>query len=202
MTDAAYDYLTLELPPGRAAWEALREEVRDRYAPALKAAGGEVVGLFSPQLGFSANEGILLVRWPGGTSGAIQNSLKSAQVRARDPLTATLRPATADVLKPGGIYVHRWFTVAPANVETFVDLSGQAWPSFEAGFDTNIFGLFRAASLAANGDVCLLLLTRYADHGVWEASRQPAPRAREAFASRHELTTLTIARSSLLLPIG
>ena len=197
---AAYDYFTLELPPGRAAWEALRREVRDAYAPALKAAGGEVIGLFSPQLGFAANEGILLVRWPGGASGAVPN-LRGAQVRARDPLAATLRPADGDVPKPGGIYVHRWFTVAPANVETFVTLSGQAWPSFEAGFDTNIFGLFRASSPAPNGDVALLLLTRYADHGVWEASRQPAPQAREAFANRHELTTLTIARSSLLVSL-
>jgi hypothetical protein len=199
---AAYDYFTLELPPGRAAWEALRTEIRDSYAPALKTVGGEVVGLFSPQLGFAANEGVLLVRWPDEVSGAVPN-LKGAQVRARDPLAATLRPAgDSDLPKPGGIYVHRWFTVATANVEAFVDLSGQAWPSFEAGFDTNIFGLFRAAAPPANGEVRMLLLTRYADHGVWEASRQPATTAREAFSNRHELTTWTIARSSLLLPIG
>ena len=198
---AAYDYFTLELPPGRASWEALRAEVGDSYAPALKGVGGEVVGLFSPQLGFASNEGVLLVRWPNGTSGATPN-LNSAQVRARDPIAATLRPEAGGVPKPGGIYVHRWFTVAPANVEAFVELSGQAWPSFEAGFDTNIFGLFCATAPTANGDVRMLLLTRYADHGVWEASRQPATSAREAFSNRHELTTSTIARSSLLLPLG
>jgi hypothetical protein len=198
---AAYDYLSFELPPGRAAWEALRGEVRDIVTPAVRTAGGEVVGLFSPQLGFAANEGALLLRWPAGLAGA-QPALKVGQLTSRDRLFATLRPTADDLPKPGGIYVHRWFTVAPANVDTFVDLSGQAWPSFEAGFDTNIFGLFRAEAPAANGDVRMLLLTRYADHGVWEASRQPAPKAREAFGNRHELTTSTIARSSLLVGLG
>jgi hypothetical protein len=195
---AAYDYLGLELPPGRAAWEALRAEVRDIVAPAVRTAGGEIIGLFSPQLGFAANEAVLVLRWPGGIAGA-QPALKGARLASRDRLFATLRPAAEDLPKPGGIYVHRWFTVAPANLDTFVKLSGQAWPSFEAGFDTKIFGLFRAEAPAANGDVRMLLLTRYADHGVWEASRQPAPTAREAFGSRHELTTTTIARSSVLV---
>jgi hypothetical protein len=197
---AVYEYLNFELPPGRAAWEALRAEMRDVATPAIRTAGGEVLGLFSPQLGFAANEAALLLRWPVGLAAA-QPALKGAELVSRDRLFATLRPAKEDVPKPGGIYVHRWFHVAPANLDTFVGLSGEAWPSFEAGFDTNVFGLFRAEAPAANGDVRMLLLTRYADHGVWEASRQPAATARDAFASRHALTTYTIARSSSLAPL-
>ena len=196
---ATYDYITFELPPGRPAWEALRAEAKGRWVAGVEAAGGTVLGLFSPQIGFASNEAVLLVRWPGAT-GAIPE-LKSASRRAADHLAATLRPADNDTPRPGGIYVHRWFTVAQANLERFIDLSGQAWPSFEAGFDSNIFGLFRAREPAANGDVRMLLLTRYADHGVWEASRQPAAAARDAFANRHTLTTSTIARSSTLLPL-
>jgi hypothetical protein len=200
---SAYDYLTLELAPGRAAWAGLRAQMQSRTLPAIRVAGGTALGLFSPQLGFAANEAVLLVRWPDEARAdprAIE--LENIQVRARDRLIATLRPADSDAPKPGGIYVHRWFTVAAANVESFVGLSGQAWPSFEGGFDSNIFGLFRADEPAANGDVRMLLLTRYADHGVWEASRQPAATARDAFGARHELTTSTIARSSLLLPLA
>jgi hypothetical protein len=191
-----YDYLTLELAAGRAAWEALRAQLKIHVVPAVRGADGEVLGLFFPQIGFASNEAVLLVRW-AGQAGTVE--IENAAVRLRDRLAATLRPADGDRPKPGGIYVHRWFTVAPANVETFVDLSGQAWPSFEAGFDTNIFGLFRAEAAAPNGDVRMLLLTRYADHGVWEASRQPSAAARDAFGARHELITSTIARSSLLL---
>jgi hypothetical protein len=195
----AYDYLTLELPPGRAAWEALRSQMKTHVAPAVRDAGGEVLGLFFPQIGFASNEAVLLVRWTH-QAGAFE--IENVQVRSRDRLTPTLRPADGDRPKPGGIYVHRWFTVAPANVDTFIGLSGQAWPSFEGGFDSNIFGLFRATTAAPNGDVRMLLLTRYADHGVWEASRQPSAAARDAFGARHELTTSTIARSSLLLSPG
>jgi hypothetical protein len=196
---ATYDYLGLELPPGRPAWEALRVEMKASLVPAVQATGGAVIGLFFPQIGFASNAATLLVRWPG-TTGAVPG-LDSASLRTNDRLAATLRPADTDRPKPGGIYVHRWFTVAPANLETFISLSGQAWPSFEGGFDSNIFGLFRASEPAANGDVRMLLLTRYADHGVWEASRQPSATARDAFASRHALTTSTIARSSSLLPL-
>ena len=199
----AYDYLTLELAPGRAAWEGLRAHLPSQVIPAVHTAGGQALGLFSPQLGFAANEAVLLLRWPDeARANPAVIDIENIQVRSRDRLTATLRPADDDTPKPGGIYVHRWFTVAPANVETFVALSGQAWSSFEAGFDTNIFGLFRANDPAPNGDVRMLLLTRYADHGVWEASRQPSPQAREAFGSRHELTTSTIARSSLLVTLS
>ena len=198
---AVYDYLNLELPSGRAAWDALRAQMQALVTPNVRAAGGDVVGLFFPQLGFASNEAVLLLRWPDAAhADQAAIAIGAVQVRARDRLAATLRPADSDTPKPGGIYVHRWFTVAPANLETFIDLSGQAWPSFEAGFDTNIFGLFRAAATAPNGDVRMLLLTRYADHGVWEASRQPAATARDAFGARHELTTSTIGRSSLLLP--
>ena len=197
---AAYDYLTLELPPGRAAWEALRVQMRTHVTPNVRAAAGDVVGLFFPQLGFASNEAVLLLRWRDAAhADQAAIAIDAVEVRARDRLTATLRPADGDAPKPGGVYVHRWFTVAPDNVPTFIDLSGQAWPSFEAGFDTNIFGLFRAREPAPNGDVRMLLLTRYADHGVWEASRQPAATARDAFGARHELTTSTIGRSSLLL---
>jgi hypothetical protein len=197
---ASYDYVPLELPSGRAAWEALRSEVRDSLAPAIRGAGGQVLGLFSPQLGFAANEGVLLIGWPGAP-GVIPG-LQGARSGVGDRLVATLRPTNGDVPKAGGIYVHRWFTVAPANLESFISLSGQAWPSFEAGFDTNIFGLFRAETRASGGDVRMLLLTRYADHRVWEASRQPAPTAREAFGNRHDLTTWTIARSSVLVSLA
>ncbi|HEX4184054.1 MAG TPA: hypothetical protein VHY34_12430 [Caulobacteraceae bacterium] len=202
MSVAVYDYVAFELPAGRAAWDSLRGQMRTAVVPAVRAAAGQVLGVFFPQLGFAANEGALLVRWPEeAAADKASIDVPGATVRSRDQLRATLRPGDADAPKPGGIYVHRWFTVAPANVETFVGLSGQAWPSFEAGFDSNIFGLFRADAPAANGDARMLLLTRYADHGVWEASRQPAPTAREAFGSRHELTTSTIARSSILLSL-
>ena len=43
----------------------------------------------------------------------------------------------------------------------------------------------------------LLLLTYYASHGEWEASRDQTRDPNGLFAQRHELTRSTIGRSSL-----
>ena len=84
-------------------------------------------------------------------------------------LTPTLRPADDAIPKAGGIYVHRWFEVEAGAADEFVELSGRGWERFEAQFDTQIFGLFRAGVTPADteaGAQRLLLLTRYAGHGV------------------------------------
>ena len=156
-----------------------------------------MLGLFFPQLGFASNEAVLVVRWlDEARAGRGVVKIDRVQLRLRDRLTATLRPTASDAPQFGGVDVHRWFTVALANVERFVDLSGRAWPSFEAGFDTNIFGLFRAKDATPREDSRLLLLTRHADQCVWEASREPPNEARVAFGARRDLTTSTITRSS------
>jgi hypothetical protein len=88
-------------------------------------------------------------------------------------------------------------------VADFVDLSGRAWGGFEGAYDTEVFGLFTAEPTPNdhdNGQARLLLLTWYASHGVWEASREQPSDPRSLFAQRHELTRSTIGRSSLLVP--
>ena len=62
---AMYDYLVLDLdnakdggPPARAYAAAVRAK-----AAGVAAAGGEIVGLFTPQLGWVARQAALLVRW-------------------------------------------------------------------------------------------------------------------------------------------
>ena len=190
----SYDYFSLTLKRVPTPHQAL--------AAHLRGLPDGIVGQFSPQLGWANNEAAVLVRRPDSapaTGLAAPDLIANAKL---ERLTPTLRPSDDAAPKPGGIYVHRWFEVEAGAADEFVELSGQGWQRFEAQFDTNIFGLFRAEAAAPNGDVRMLLLTRYADHGVWEASRQPSTTAREAFGSRHELTTSTIARSSLLVPLG
>ena len=74
--------------------------------------------------------------------------------------------------------------------------------SSKARFDTKIFGLFHANQTQTQtpfGHTRLLLLTRYASHGVWEDSRDPSTEAMVIFAQRQLLTRHTIASSSLLV---
>lgn len=203
---AAYDYLFVTLHRAAAPHVALAEHLREVAGPALQASGGEVVGQFAPQLGWANAEGAVLVRWSGapGDVAPIANAGLLASARV-DRLTPTIRPADADRPTPGGVYVHRWFEVEAGAADEFVGLSGEGWKRFESLFDARIFGLLKAEPSAedhAAGVVRLLLLTRYASHGVWEESRDPTTEAMQIFARRQQLTRRTWAASTRLVPAG
>jgi hypothetical protein len=199
---AHYDYLTFSLVRGRQAWTDFAAHLRS-VTPKIASAGGEVVGLFQPQLGFASNEAVVLLRWPdSGKPDRMRDLDQAPGVNTMHPekLTPTVRPADGDTLKPGGIHVHRWFTVDADSVADFVSLSNRAWTNFEGNYDTQIFGLFTAERTAADvrdGAGRLLLLTWYASHGVWENSREQTRDPEGLFAKRHMLTRTTIGRSSL-----
>lgn len=198
---AAYDYLFLELNRGPAA----RADFVRFLAAGPPGLGGKPLGLFVPQLGWEAAQAALLIEREGDGERAAAAIAAAPQVRAREAsvLSPTLRPRAGDALAPGGIYVHRWFEVARASLDEFVALSGEAWPDFESRFDARIFGLFEVSSgaNAARGADArqLLLITRYASHGVWEESRDPTSAAMQTFARRAQLTRRTRAASTLLV---
>jgi hypothetical protein len=192
---AAYQYLFLTLARGAASHQTLAEQLRG--APGI-------VGQFSPQLGWASNEAAVLLRAADGASPDSDALIAPPLVvdARRERLSPTIRPSNADKPAPGGIYVHRWFEVEAGATDEFVDLSGQGWERFEALFDARIFGLFRADEVNADraaGVVRLLLITRYGDHGVWEASRDPTTEAMRIFARRQELTRRSWAASTRLV---
>ena len=202
---AHYDYLTFNLVRGRQAWADFAAHVRT-VAPRIAEAGGEVLGLFQPQLGFGSTEAVVLLRWPEGARDRLRELDQAPGVHTMHPekLTPTIRPSERDVLKSGGIYVHRWFTVDADSVADFISLSNRAWTNFEGSYDTQIFGLFTAEATAADvreGAGRLLLLTWYANHGVWENSRDQTRDPEGLFVKRHALTRTTVGRSSLSVPL-
>jgi hypothetical protein len=195
---AVYDYLTLTLARGPAARAAFIK----RLAAAGLADGGKAVGLFVPQLGWEAAQAALLVE--RGDPAALKALSSAPEVVSCEfhELAPTIRPAPGAALKPGGIYVHRWFEVDSSTFDEFIALSAEAWPDFEGRFDTNIFGLFELTTPRPGdtpGHRHLLLLTRYASHGVWEESRDPSTAAMQTFARRAMLTLSTRAASTLLV---
>lgn len=203
-----YDYLFLDLdaPAGTPPARPYAEHV---HAAGLDKVGGTALGLFTPQIGWRSRQAALLVGWNPGASGreAAMTALAKAPgvIKAeRHRLAATARPSATDKPKAGGIYVHRWFVIATSSLPEFVELSTTGWRDFEARFDTNIFGLFTAEQTAADkaaGQTRLLLLTRYATHGVWEDSRNPTTEAMAAFGRRQLITRDTWNDSTLLLPL-
>ena len=199
---AAYDYLFLTLARGPQPHPALARTLA-AAAPALEAAGGEIVGQWAPQLGWANDEAAVLVRWSGerGELGPIAAADGVSEARV-DHLTPTIRPADADRPAAGGIYVHRWFEVEAGAEDEFVRLSSQGWAHFETLFDAKIFGLFRADLAPADrarGTARLLLVTRYGDHGVWEDSRDPTTEAMQIFLRRQQLTRRSWAASTRLV---
>lgn len=200
---AMYDYLFLDLPASSGAPPAAGLTAGLKAQRAVLAADGiDVLGLFTPQLGWRARQAALLIRRSG--RGGKMPDLAGAQVAERHALTPTARPATGDKPRPGGIHVHRWFVVETPALPEFVALSTEGWRDFEARFDTNIFGLLAAEASDADraqGVTRLLLITRYGSHGVWEASRDPSTAAMAAFQRRQRLTRDTWAASTLLTEI-
>lgn len=203
---AVYDYLFLELERGMAARTALVEGLKGLKS-ALAAAHGEPLGLFVPQLGWEAAEAALLIRWREERDEAALESITSLpQIKGAltDSLVATVRPSDDATLPAGGIFVHRWFETATANLEEFKALSAEGWKDFEPRFDARVFGLFLAEESQDDqmaGSRRLLLITRYADHGVWEASRDPSSEAMKSFSRRALLTRRTHGASTLLIPL-
>lgn len=194
---AVYEYLFLTLARGPAPHQALAERLRGLSSV-------ESVGQFAPQLGWAGDQAAVLLREAPGEPPALAELVAPPLVvnARRERLTATIRPGDNDRPSPGGIYVHRWFEVEAGATDEFVALSGQGWERFEALFDARIFGLFRADASEADraaGVVRLLLVTRYGDHGVWEASRDPTTEAMQIFARRQQLTRRSWAASTRLV---
>lgn len=203
-----YEYLFVDLAPSpgvpvRQTLDAYAAQARRDAGPG---AAGEVLGVFAPQIGWKSNEAAVLVRWAAGRrDDALLARLTGAPaVRSsrHDTLRPTARPATGDRPKRGGIFTHRWFVIAPGDMAEFVRLSLQAWPGFEGGFNTGVYGLFRVERSPEdlrNNEQRMLLMTQYASHGEWENSRSPAPNVRDAFARRQALTRSSWVDSCLLL---
>jgi hypothetical protein len=189
-----YNYYELRVGRERNAQRALADQV---YA----SGGTGVLGVFAPLLGYASNEALVLTDQRATSDAVLMGSGVAAAEWTR--MSPTLRPHQNALPEPGGVYVHNWFTIDGAAFDEFVQLSGAAWPDFEARFDAKIFGLFavepQAAETAA-GARRLLLMTRYADLGEWQKSRDPTTEAMKIFLRRRELTRVSLARACVLMP--
>ena len=184
-----YDYFQLTLGRERTAQKVLADHL---YGSA------GVQAVFAPLLGFASDQALVLA-----AAGARVSFTPGVSASDRVRLTPTLRPIDEAPPQPGGIYVHNWFTIDGGAVDEFVRLSGEAWPDFEARFETKIFGLFLAEEDEADreaGARRLLLMTRYRDLGEWQVSRDPTTDAMAVFLRRRELTRVSLARACVLMP--
>lgn len=184
-------------------FQKLAGELEETTIPALVRAGGApwvtAVGMF----GLWTNEVVLVSSWPGGGSPGDMlsaNLPESASVVEQYQLTPTGRPTTDTPLTRPGIYVHRLFEVAGADVDRFVELSNEAWTTFEnsADYQAEPQGLFRQREHPATGGL-MLLITWYDRLESWERSRTPRPEAEGNFRARAQLTRKSMAYATRLV---
>jgi len=153
----------------------------------LETQGIKLYGIFAGLLGLATNEIYVVTYSPQPHSLQATVTAAGLELEASHEFLPTARPTEHAPLTKPGIYVFRWFKVKNTDVKAIVELSTTAWKSFEAGFQTQVQGLFaEPESAAVFGQ--MLLITRYADLSVWEASRHPSDEARENFQRRHALT--------------
>ena len=157
-------------------------------------------GAFHGLFGVASNE--LVVVSVGATENVHSNfsTINSVVDCESLQLEATVRPVTEEPVSREGLYVFRFFDIAHKDVEEIAELSRVAWESFE---DTDTYsavpqGLFCQADRSQERGR-MLLVTWYDGLNSWQATRNPAPKARENFQRRHQLTNGTVAYATRLI---
>ncbi|MFP6796350.1 MAG: hypothetical protein VB933_04700 [Pseudomonadales bacterium] len=157
-------------------------------------------GAFHGLFGLASNE--LVVVSVSATENVHTNLLALDSVAQCESLQLepTVRPVTEEPVSREGLYVFRFFDVAHKDVEEIAELSRVAWESFEHvdAYSAEPQGLFCQTDRSQERGR-MLLVTWYDGFNSWQASRNPAPEARENFQRRHRLTNGTVAYATRLI---
>ena len=197
------------------AWAALAERL-------TKAAlnGGTLYGAWRSQIGRPRDELQAMTLWPREIrAAAAENALLSGAADMRhassQALVATLRPTDTTAPTRQGNYAFRWFATPEPNWPEFLQLCTDAWPGFEAAYDSQVIGLWQAtddrtgsdrdeaSGAGIQGGVGSLLMTRRPNLAMWERSKQPSGAAesdvRDKLSRRYDLCDWTVVSTSTLL---
>lgn len=193
-----YDYLEIDLAPQGPG--EFRASARSRAEAGL-GPGAVLVGgwMGAGSIGWHDHEAVVLVGWggaPGDPCAWLSGWDAVGGVRSTR-LRATARPESPAPVRPGGVHAHRWLELDPADHHEAVDLSAQAWPAFEAGYDAHVEGLFATEDDPGR----LVLVTWYQSVAEWERSRGVGAEAggeleeaRRRFQRRRQLTRRQLVR--------
>lgn len=195
-------------------WQAVADRIADRR-DALAAEGGALFGAWRSQIGRPRDEVTVITTWSGPITAEqaqarLLTGVDGVQAAASEVMRPTLRPADPTPPARQGNYAFRWFVTPEADWPEFLDLCAQAWPGFEAAYDSQVIGLWRstgdacgAVTDAPAGGVRSLLLTRRPNLAMWERSKLPQGEAeaavRDALSRRYDLCDWTSVHTTTLL---
>ena len=170
-----YQHLVIHVPPRSS--EAVGQLILDEGVPRIESSGGRLFGVFKTEIGLSRDHCVALVEWPDQATGAAHASellagIEGLEVERDEVWEPTLRPAPGATIEPtAGVFSHRWFDVADADFDRFIELTDTAWNDWEAGAKNYVLGLWRSHSAPAPGQTRIWLMAWYQDLATWEGSR-------------------------------
>lgn len=177
--------------------QPLAEQLVADTLPAWRGQDVHCWGIWQGLFGLASNELLVMAAADGEVSSSGWRSGLPADVTVVDELSLepTARPAYLAELEREGLYVFRFFEVLPGDIDEIVELSREAWETFEETerYAARPEGLFRPRDTAGKDSVRMLLVTWYDGFDSWQLSRTPAPEARDNFRRRHALTLSTVA---------
>jgi hypothetical protein len=201
-------------------WQALADRIVHDGWRRLTEAGGALYGVWRSQIGRPRDEIQAMTVW----SGTVRASEAERILLDGDPgvrsasselLLPTLRPTDTTPPTRQGNFAFRWFATPSPDWPEFLDLCAEAWPGFEAAYDSQVIGLWQAVGdrtgpaldeatgAGHQAGVRSLLLTRRPDLAMWERSKLPANKAetrvREALSRRYDLCDWTVVSTATLL---
>ena len=166
-------------PASQRTWQQRIHDLALSFDPSAH----QILGCFYGLFGLQSSDCFCLISGPADSAPTQERLNPSTLMQI--PLIATLRPTSPQVLDQKGIYVFRFWKIAGDQVDKAVQLSSEAWMTFEEGFDTEVKALFRQQLKAE--EESMLLITWYKNLTAWEASRSPDPAALENFRQRQAL---------------
>jgi hypothetical protein len=207
-------YVHHQISAAPRQWQAVANRLIARRAE-LETSGGVLYGIWRSQIGRPRDELTVLTVWSrpttaGEADAVLLNGTPDVQATNSLVMTPTLRPLDTTPPIRQGNYAFRWFVTPEDAWQQFLDLCAQAWPGFEAAYDSQVIGLWRCtepateatAGGAANA-IRSLLLTRRPNVAMWERSKLPEGAAetavRETLSRRYDLCTWTVVYTTTLL---
>jgi hypothetical protein len=207
MTAPRTHYLHHRIDCATLQWNAVAKALEAK-APALEAANGRLYGIWRSQIGQPRDTLNAITAWgeAGIGQAVIMDVLGSIEgIRTEDAtaMTPTLRPMDDAPPRRQGNFAFRWFETPKRNWQEFLDLCEQAWPGFEASYDSQVIGLWKIEDIAQPDMVRSLLMTRRPDLAMWERSKIPQGEketaVREALSRRYDLCASTYVYTTTLL---
>jgi hypothetical protein len=195
-----YCYLHLRTPA--RDWHELLDALKTTTFALWRQSGIEVWGVWHGLFGVASNELIVMAaardELPAQAfTGALPDGV---DVRHAELLESTVRPVDTAPCERPGVYVFRFFEVGNADVDAIVQLSREAWTTFENtdAYAAEPQGLFAQHDRRSERGR-MLLVTWYDGLESWQTSRTPSPAARENFQRRQALVSRTVALATRLV---